>query len=395
MPRRRKSSPPARSLPSRLLLFAALAVALFVVGEAWAYLASDHGHVLLWRRLHLGDRARIAQIVGRQLRSALLQARVPASRLHEGVEADEEGGRPRWRVDVPPDGSLLALNYALTRAAQAAGVEVLDGREHPGPDGSTLVTLEVGEPGRPLHEIVLARPSRERTPAGPPRLALVLDDLVDAPEPAHALLSRHEPFAVAVPAAGANRDALRREARAGGHEIVLQIPMEPEDYPRQNPGPGTLLVSMPAGRIESALHSALGEAGGVVAVSNLMGAFATQDETFMTAFFHELRRAGVPFLHVLPAPRAVCRSLAARLGVAYDEPDEVFEADRGPRKKAGALEREWRAIVERAAKRGHAIVLVRVSPESAAWLEAALTRGTLGDVELVPLSTLLRHSAPD
>ena len=31
------------------------------------------------------------------------------------------------------------------------------------------------------------------------------------------------------------------KARAGGHEILLQVPMEPVGYPGTNPGPRTLL----------------------------------------------------------------------------------------------------------------------------------------------------------
>ena len=35
-------------------------------------------------------------------------------------------------------------------------------------------------------------------------------------------------------------------ARADGHEVLLQIPLEPADYPKEDPGPHTLLTSLPA-----------------------------------------------------------------------------------------------------------------------------------------------------
>ena len=35
-----------------------------------------------------------------------------------------------------------------------------------------------------------------------------------------------------------------RRARAAGHEVLLGLPMEPVDYPRQDPGPLTLLTSL-------------------------------------------------------------------------------------------------------------------------------------------------------
>ena len=43
-----------------------------------------------------------------------------------------------------------------------------------------------------------------------------------------------------------------QEARRGGHEILLQIPMEPFDYPSVNPGRGTLLADAePARTLQS------------------------------------------------------------------------------------------------------------------------------------------------
>src|SRR5262249_6874653 len=153
-------------------------------------------------------------------------------------------------------------------------------------------------------------------------------------------------------------------------EVVLFVPMEPENYPRVNPGPATLLVSMPPGRIEQSLRHDLEIAGPVVAVANLMGSFATQDEPFMTAVYRALRRANLPFLHVAGVPRSVCRPLASRIGAAYDEPDATLDIG-GHRADPHALDRAWTAAIERAKERGSALVLVRLTAASAAWLDHA------------------------
>ena len=204
------------------------------------------------------------------------------------------------------------------------------------------------------------------------------------------MVARREPFAVAVPAAGSGHEALRKAARAAGHELVLLVPMEPEKYPSVSPGPGTLLVTMSPRRIQKELRDDLEEAGEVAAVANLMGSLATQDEGFMTAVYGELRRANATFLHIQPVPRAVCRPLAARLGTAYDEPDATLDAEARMAKPL-ALARAWKEALSQAELRGHAIVLVRVTPLSAKWLDEALSPRGLGGATLVPLSSVIHR----
>src|SRR5205807_2411226 len=45
------------------------------------------------------------------------------------------------------------------------------------------------------------------------------------------------------------------QARAAGHETLLGVPMEPLDFPRQDPGPHTLLTTLDAARNTERLES--------------------------------------------------------------------------------------------------------------------------------------------
>lgn len=397
MPKRRSSSSSRPRVLQLLGVIAALAVVVFALGELWAFATSDLGRVLVYRHLHVGDRANLVRIAGKRVREGLAAARVPHAAQREEIVAGPAGGTPRWHVRLPEDGAPLQVNLAVTRAVEAGGASVLSGREDSGPRGALTVTLVVGVPGRALQEVVIERPARHPDePDHTPRaeLALVLFGFGEQPGLARTVLARGEPFAVAVPATGDGREALRDAAHRSGHEVVLQVPMEPEKYPRVNPGPGTLLVSMSQRRIEGAVRDALDEAGTVVAVANLMGSFATQDEPFMTAVYRALHRASVPFLHVSPVPRAVCRPLAAKVGVAYDEVDAVLDGEARAQTPA-ALQRSWRAVLERVAGRRHGIVFVRMTPMSERWLETALAPAALGDVRLAPLSSIQHAPAGD
>jgi hypothetical protein len=239
-------------------------------------------------------------------------------------------------------------------------------------------------------ELIRAQAATADAPPPAARLAVLLYASPEDDSLLVATCARDEVFAVGAPATGEGKGRALRAAHEHHREVVLFMPMEPENYPRVNPGPATLLVNMPAGRIGQAIRREIEVAHPVVAVANLMGSFATQDESFMTAVYEELRRSELPFLHVGAVPRAVCRPLAARVGAAYDEPDLNLDGD-ARRGDVRALDRAWTAVLTRAREHGQALALVRVTPKSAAWLARAFDPQRLAGIELSPVSTVIRR----
>src|SRR5690606_31283980 len=85
-------------------------------------------------------------------------------------------------------------------------------------------------------------------------------------------------------------------ARAQGHEVMIELPMEPTGYPDNDPGPYTLLSSGGADDVEAKLGWLLGRATGYFGVTNYLGdRFAASDEG-MGAMLAVLRQRGVAFL---------------------------------------------------------------------------------------------------
>jgi hypothetical protein len=385
-PKRRKKS----RMPSlrTVILLAAGAALVFLAGEAWKLARSDSGRVLLAARFGIGDRARLTQIVGREIRRGLLAAGVAPDSIREQAVAGDVA--VSWRVGLKSDASPIQTNYAISQFMESAGADVLDGAERMGPHGETIVTLRIGLPHRPLHEVrlVKARAPREGEPREAARVAVVLYGFTDVADQADAWFALPVPYAAAILPAGPASGRLFRSAAAHQREVVLHLPLEPLQYPRVDPGPGTVLVTMNPSRITALLRKHLDQAGPVVAVANHMGSLATQDMTVMTAIYRELKRRGLPFMHVRPAAGAVCKSLASSVGVIYLEPDEVFDAEtRGPGTKA--LDAGWNAALEHARARGHLIVMMRATPVTRAWLPGAVSARRLEGVNLVPLSALI------
>ena len=71
---------------------------------------------------------------------------------------------------------------------------------------------------------------------------------------------------------GADPGKLAERARAQRHEIFLQIPMEPYDFPDNDPGPQTLLTSLTADQNIDRLYWHLSRMQGYAGITNFMGA---------------------------------------------------------------------------------------------------------------------------
>ena len=79
-----------------------------------------------------------------------------------------------------------------------------------------------------------------------PVVAIVVGGLgVGAAKTVDAIMKLPPAVTLAFTPYGADPTKLAERARAQRHEILLQVPMEPFDYPDNDPGPQTLLTSLP------------------------------------------------------------------------------------------------------------------------------------------------------
>lgn len=85
-------------------------------------------------------------------------------------------------------------------------------------------------------------------------------------------------------------------ARANGHEVVLELPMEPLDYPNNDPGQYTLLANAPQGETTKRLEWLLARATGYFATTNYMGGRFVTSDSAMSVLMGVMRARGLGFL---------------------------------------------------------------------------------------------------
>ena len=137
---------------------------------------------------------------------------------------------------------------------------------------------------------------RRRDPGAPPRVAILVTGLglPDGP-PQAALKGLPAQVSVAYGAYAGLQDGVAA-ARADGHEVLLQIPLEPPNYPTVDPGPHTLLTTLPPADNVKRLQWLMSRYTGYVGVTNHMGAKFQASAESIGPVLEELKRRGLLYV---------------------------------------------------------------------------------------------------
>ncbi|ADZ72573.1 Divergent polysaccharide deacetylase family [Polymorphum gilvum SL003B-26A1] len=117
-----------------------------------------------------------------------------------------------------------------------------------------------------------------------------------------------------------------QEARQAGHELLLQLPLEPFDFPDNDPGPHTLLVSLRGAEFMDRLTWLLSRTTNYVGVVNFMGARFSSTEASMQYLLEEVTRRGLMYVDDGSSSRSVAQPVASAAQTPFSKVDVVLDA---------------------------------------------------------------------
>src|ERR1044071_1827358 len=172
-----------------------------------------------------------------------------------------------------------------------------------GPDGT-----------RPAEAYAQAVRRNRARPDGP-RVVIVITGLgIGASVTQQALDKLPGPVTFAFSPYGPGAERLVQRARSEGHEILLQIPMEPFDYPDNDPGPQTLLATLSQEQNIERLHWLMSRFQGYVGIANHMGARFTASEPALRPVLREAGKRRLIYFDDASSPRSQASQIAAGTG---------------------------------------------------------------------------------
>ena len=176
---------------------------------------------------------------------------------------------------------------------------------------------------------------------------------------------------------GENLQAQVNEARAAGHEILLQVPMEPVGYPGNSPGPGTLLSDATPEQNLASLKWLMSRFAGYSGITNYMGARLLGAEDALRPVMKEVTARGLVYLEDASVSMTLSPKVAQDLRLPLQRAGMVIDANPTAPAIAAALAK----LEKEAARNGSAIATgsgLDVTIETVAeWANTLQERGIL------------------
>ncbi|PII38329.1 polysaccharide deacetylase [Sinorhizobium meliloti CCBAU 01290] len=176
---------------------------------------------------------------------------------------------------------------------------------------------------------------------------------------------------LAFAAAGNSLQRWMQEARRDGHEILLQVPMEPFDYATNDPGPHALRVSSDAGKNLAELHRSMGQITNYTGVMNYLGGRFLSNADALEPVMRDLGKRGLLFLDDGTSAQSLSGTLAGAFDVPHGFADLVLDGELS----RNAVLRRLDELERIARRNGTAIGVASAFDESVAaiaeWIEEA------------------------
>jgi polysaccharide deacetylase 2 family uncharacterized protein YibQ len=237
---------------------------------------------------------------------------------------------------------------------------------------------------------VYARPSKYAAKAAPgekPRIAVLINGMgLSDGVTAEAIKDLPAPISVAYGAYGRNLQDWVEKARGAGHEVLLQVPLEPLDYPTNDPGPHTLLTTLPPEENMKRLQWLMSRFSGYVGVTNQMGAKFETTQASLAPVLEEIKARGLLFVDDGSVKDSAGPQVAGAIGLDYAAADVQIDAVPSPDDINKALARLEAVAKEKGAAIGVASAKPGTIKQISQWAGQLQGKGII----LIPVSAAIR-----
>jgi len=313
------------------------------------------------------------------------------------------GGAPVVQPDLlAPDGPRAGARGSEAARLFAESVGGGDGEDAPDPFAALLhphpdpALVQTGEQG-PLPVIspdgrqawrVYSRPFNVLDSR--PKVAVVITRLGQNPDVIEAAIRLPGVVTLAFLPQTRKLEEWVKKARDAGHEVLINLPMEPLDFPRSDPGPYTLLTSLDQVENVRRLEWVLSRTTGYVGVTNFQGSRFASDSRAFRPIMSELKRRGLLFLDARSSIVSVTLQLIKSTGVAGETADRFIDTEASEVRILASLDE----VGTIAKNTGSAIAVGEPYPVTIGTVRAWLKRVNEQGLVAAPLTAVVASNRP-
>ncbi len=223
----------------------------------------------------------------------------------------------------------------------------------------------------------------------PPMIAIVIDDMGFTGYKTDDFVKLEPPLTLSFLPYVKLLDKGLSDAYAGGHELMIHIPMEALNK-RFNDAPDNLTTSMNADKIKEITRNTLKKFKFIVGINNHMGSKFMGDENSLRAFMSEIKDEKIFFLDSKTTPKSVGKKIANEFNVPFAARDIFIDNVQEKGKVLAQLEK----LEVIAKKRGYAIGIGHPYKVTLEGLKEWMPKIKAKGFEIVPLSKIINQLKP-
>jgi polysaccharide deacetylase 2 family uncharacterized protein YibQ len=219
-----------------------------------------------------------------------------------------------------------------------------------------------------------------------PKIVIVIDDLGGEDSVSQELLQENLPVTFSILPFTSRAKALALEANRKGKEIILHLPMEPQGYPKINPGKGALLHEMSEEELLRQLSKDIEAVPYIKGVSNHMGSQLMEDPEKIRIILSELKKRGLFFLDSRTTPHTVGLQTAQSLGLKATERNVFLDNSTN----GNDVKRQIEQLIQISLSTGKAIGIGHPHPSTIKSLKEMIPKIKEKGIEIVSLSEMMQ-----
>jgi polysaccharide deacetylase 2 family uncharacterized protein YibQ len=165
----------------------------------------------------------------------------------------------------------------------------------------------------------------QKAPGKLPKIAIIIDDIGYDTTIAEKFLGLDAVLTFSILPYSPHDKSIARSVHSKGYDVMLHLPMEPDEYPSINPGPGVLLTSMSPDQLINQLDEDLDAFPFIRGVNNHMGSKMTTLSPQLYQIFSVLKKKGLFFIDSRTTPNTVCKPSAELFKVPFAQKDVFID----------------------------------------------------------------------
>jgi len=218
-----------------------------------------------------------------------------------------------------------------------------------------------------------------------PRIAIIIDDIGHDRQIAEKFMDIGVNLTFAILPYATYHKSLAARANARGFEVMLHLPMEPNEYPKVKPGRNAILAGMPPDTVINRMNENMEEVPYIKGINNHMGSRITANSTQMYQVFTAIKKKELYFIDSRTTSHTICKPSARLFRIPFAERDIFLDNVQSE----AAIEAQLKKLVLIAKTKGQAVGIGHPHEETYAVLKKMLPE-TSKEISFVHASGIVK-----